>query len=113
MKRRKDYQIMFDLLESLEWAMVHFDGYLPRGKIEKKYINVLKDKGFAESIGLAYQTDGNGLLLEGRQMREAFVLTEHGRQALDLLRGTCGDSGYPNIGHIVVIDGCPLLVAVP
>ena len=95
MKRRNAQQIMFDVLESLEWGMKYFDGYTPRAGTEKKYILEAVDFGYAESIGFVHQADGDGRILENRTMREAWRLTDKGIFYLKKLREGLGIDGYP------------------
>lgn len=86
MKRRGSEQILLDVLESLEWGMEHFDGYIPRGGTEKKYVLKAVDMGLAESIGVVYQGDGDGGIYENRVMKEAWKLTVKGKKHLDKFR---------------------------
>lgn len=86
MRKRTSKQILFDILEILEWAMKHFDGYAPNSATEKKYVLKAVDLGYAESIGMVYQADGEGFILENRRMKEAWKLTDKGIRELKRLR---------------------------
>ena len=97
-KRRSKSQILFDVLETLEWTMLYFSSYLPTGGIEKKYALLAVELGYAESVGMAYQCDDDGWILENRQMREGWRPTDLGCQKLKEIRDQDTYAGYPPDG---------------
>ncbi|MCZ6868082.1 MAG: hypothetical protein O7G84_01100 [Gammaproteobacteria bacterium] len=65
-------------LSALAWGQYYFGGLLTGGNTRRAVVLALCKKGLAESQGMVEQCDGDGFILHGRQMREAFGLTSAG-----------------------------------
>jgi len=81
MSRRTREQILFDVLESLEWARRNFgphSGYRPYNGTEKKYVLKAVELGLAESNGFGPRCDGDGFIIQNSVEKEGWKLTDKG-----------------------------------
>ena len=71
-----------DTLDQVAWGQYHFGSLLTNRLNRRRDVMRLVDLGFARSVGLVEQCDGDGFVIEGRTMREGFALTDRGLRAV-------------------------------
>jgi len=69
-------------LEYAEWGMRYFDGVRSGRSHRRAVAERLVERGLLRSLGFIPQADGDGFIIETRQPREAWALTDAGREAL-------------------------------
>jgi len=86
---------ILDTLETIQWAQDNFGSFLTGGQYTKRDVLRAIKKGYVTSVGMVKLFDVNGFMLDHRQPREGFILTQEGRDFLSAnMKGTrCQPSG--------------------
>ena len=74
-----------DVLESVAWGMHHFGSLLTGRGCSRQDMLREHGRGMVRSVGMVPQCDDDGSIIESRQCREGWVLTEKGKTQLRLL----------------------------
>lgn len=77
---------LFDLLEQVEWGMKFFSGLCTGREVLRRDIMRAVKKGLVLSIGDVPLADDDCYIIQPERYREAFVLTDKGKELLESKR---------------------------
>lgn len=80
-----------DVLQTVAWGMCHFGSLLTGRGCPRQDMLREKGRGMVKSVGMVPQCDDDGSIIETRQYREGWVLTEDGITQLRLLSPEAAD----------------------
>lgn len=69
---------LVDTLQTIEWAMDNFGSLITNRQLRPRDLEKPIEMGLVTSVGMVEQCDDDGCVIEGRVMREGFILTEDG-----------------------------------
>ena len=95
--RRKDDMKQVDVLQTVAWGMCHFGSLLTGRGCPRQDMLREKGRGMVKSVGMVPQCDDDGSIIETRQYREGWVLTEDGITQLRLLSPEAAETYLPNV----------------
>lgn len=90
---RREYDVMDTFAHHARLGWSTMTGRTTRLSIVRE----LARRGLVREVGLVPPCDGDGFIVETRQMRPGWVMTEAGRELMRLLREDLCDCGYPSV----------------
>lgn len=77
-----------DALSCIQDILRSFDAAMTGGGLRLREVRKLEELGLVKSVGLCSQCDGDGGIIETRNEREGWILTEKGKAALESIQSS-------------------------